>query len=39
MLVEEKERSKRQLNLIIHNLEEAFKDDAEARKHQDIKKL
>ena len=38
VLAEEKERSKRQLNLILHNLEEASEDDAEARKHQDIKK-
>ena len=38
VLAEEKERSKRQLNLIVHNLEEASGDDAEACKHQDIKK-
>jgi len=38
VLVEEKERSKQQLNLIIHNLEEASGDDAEARKHPDIQK-
>ena len=38
VLAEKKERSKRQLNLILHNLEEASGDDAEARKLQDIKK-
>ena len=37
VLAEEKERSKRQLNLIVHNLEEASGNDT-ARKHQDIKK-
>jgi len=37
VLVEEKERSKRQLNLILHNVEEASGDDAEVRKHQDLK--
>ena len=36
--MEEKERSKRQLNLMLHNLEEPSEDDAEARKHQDLKK-
>jgi len=37
VLAEKKERSKRQLDLILHNLEEASGDDAEARKLQDIK--
>ena len=32
VLIEEKERSKRQLNLIVYNLEEASDDDAQARK-------
>jgi len=36
VLAEEKERSKRQLNLILHNLDEASGDDAEARKNQDL---
>ena len=34
---EEKEREKRQLNLIIHNLVESNLDQAEARKAEDIK--
>ena len=38
-LVEEKERSKRQLNLIIHNLDEAASDDAQTRKDQDTQKV
>jgi len=38
VLAEEKQRSKRQLNLILHNLEKNSGDDAEARKHQDLKK-
>ena len=33
VLTEEKERSKRQLNLILHDLEEASGGDAVARKH------
>ena len=37
-LAEEKERSKRQLNLIIHNLEEAPSEDAQTRKDQDAQK-
>ena len=38
-LTEEKERSKRQLNLIIHNLDEAASDDAQTRKDQDTQKV
>ena len=38
-LAEEKERSKRQLNLIIHNLDEAASDDAQTRKDQDTQKV
>ena len=33
VLVEEKERSKRQLNLTLYNLKEASEDDAEAWEH------
>ena len=38
-LAEDKERSKRQLNLIIHNLDEAASDDAQTRKDQDTQKV
>ena len=38
-LAEEKERSKRQLNLIIHNLEEAPSEDAQTRKDQDTQQV
>ena len=38
-LTEEKERSKRQLNLIIHNLDEAASDDVQTRKDQDTQKV
>ena len=39
VLAEEKERSKRHLNLIIHNLEEAPSEDAQTRKDQDTQKV
>ena len=38
-LAEKKDRSKRQLNLIIHNLDEAASEDAQTRKDQDIQKV
>ena len=38
-LAEEKERSKCQLNIIIHNLDEAASDDAQTRKDQDTQKV
>ena len=38
-LTEDKERSKHQLNLIIHNLDEAASDDAQTRKDQDTQKV
>ena len=38
-LAEEKERSKHQLNLIIHNLDEAANEDGRTRKDQDTQKV
>ena len=38
-LAEEKERSKRQLNLIIHNLDEPSSENSQVRKESDTKKV
>ena len=39
VLAEEKERSKRQLNLIVHNLDEASGDDALSQKQYDTQRV